>query len=223
MDAYQQRVIAYADVLGWTNACNNPRRYQDVRAAATGIRDYALNFSKPIKDALKNTKGVTSFDIEQQNQIEFCFFSDNFAVSAPADHAQTLLKILSFASDALLQRKFLLRGAVTLGLLYHDHHGVIFGPALIDAVEIEKTAYHPRLLCSESVVELLDKAGLKENLLLQDSDQRWVVNIAIGSSHALSNLNKIIDDEIATSRKFSDKWIYLRKLLQSMHSKRRAQ
>ena len=48
----------------------------------------------------------------------------------------------------LLRKGFLIRGAITVGDMYHDEH-YCFGPALIEAVELEKLAMYPRVILIE--------------------------------------------------------------------------
>jgi len=34
MDVYEQRIIVYADILGWSNACNDMARFPSLKKAA---------------------------------------------------------------------------------------------------------------------------------------------------------------------------------------------
>lgn len=56
----------------------------------------------------------------------------------------------------LISKGILLRGAVTAGLLYHGDDQV-FGPALNEAVALERLANYPRVILDR---EILDEAGL---------------------------------------------------------------
>jgi hypothetical protein len=59
----------------------------------------------------------------------------------------------------LASRGILLRGAVTSGPLYHDQD-FVFGPALNEAVALEKLANYPRVILDG---EILDEAGLRRS------------------------------------------------------------
>jgi hypothetical protein len=172
---------------------------------------------------------TSSEDFNKYALIEFSFFSDNFAVSAPVEHADWVFGILSCASLKLLHMNFLVRGAVTLGELYHEKN-VIFGPALIEAVDMEKKAEYPRLLCSENLVEFLNKTDYKDKnkVILRDCHHDWIVNITTAladdskssekeKSDVLDNFNNIINNNIAKLEKCAKKWRYFQEILPIMY------
>jgi hypothetical protein len=217
-NAYEQRVVAYADILGWGDACKDLSKYPKLRTAAQAIADHARNFSLKTKESLKGAVGVPPTFVEQHSSVEFSFFSDNFAISVPPGRAESLFTILAWASNNLLLAGFLVRGGITMGDLYHDPN-VIFGPALIEAVELEKEAIYPRLLCSARLREFLANQTYKDRVVIQNED-KLIVNIAVGSSLALSDLSKTIEKELATLEKDSKqwkKWLYLQKVLPQMY------
>jgi hypothetical protein len=217
MHVYEHRIIAYADILGWSNSCNDLSQVPCLLKAAGAIADYAHKFSLSVKESLKNATGVSPVTIEQHAGIGFSFFSDNFAVSAPVAHVQIIFKILAFATHELLRWGFLIRGAVTLGYLYHDYRGIIFGPALIEAVHMEKNARYPRLLCSDRLIEFLNTTDYREQVIVCDCDKKWVANIAYGSSHAMDDLNKIIEEKLTIQTNVMDKWQYMQEMLPLMY------
>ena len=215
MNTYEQRIIAYADILGWSAACNDLLKYPKLQLAAQAIADYARNFSPQIKGTIMNMVGVPSSTVEQHGSVEFAFFSDNFAISVPPAQAETLFKILAWATDMLLHAGFLVRGGVALGALHHAHN-VIFGPALIEAVNLEKLANNPRLLCSVRLAEFLEDQPYKGSVVIRDGEQ-LIVNIALGSALSLADLSKIMEKELTNYRKIADKWLYLTQMLPKMH------
>ena len=211
MNDYEQRIVVYADVLGWSDACRDLSQFPSLQNAANEIAKYARKFSLSVKRALKTT--------EQHTVIQFSFFSDNFAVSAPVDDDQVkmIFKIIAFATHELMRVGFLIRGAVTLGGLYHDDTGVIFGPALVEAVDMEKKTGYPRLICSDCLIEFLDRTDYKDNVIICDLDKKWVANIACGSFHAMTDLNMIIDEKLVVLNKNKDKWQYMQEMLPRMY------
>jgi hypothetical protein len=219
MDVYEQRIIVYADILGWSNACKDLSQFPSLKKAADKIADYARNFSLPVKESLKNAQGVSPATIAQHAEIQFYFFSDNFAISAPVDHdhVKMIFKFIAFATHELLRAGFLIRGAFTLGDLYHDDASVIFGPAIVEAVDIEKKACYPRIVCGDRLIEFLDKTDYKNNVIISDLNKKWVVNIACGSIIAMTDLNKIIEEKLTTQNKFKDKWQYMQDMLPLMY------
>jgi hypothetical protein len=154
----------------------------------------------------------------QHGSVEFSLFSDNFAVSVPVGQAETLFKILAWASNELLQAGFLVRGGIALGYLHHDHD-VVFGPALVEAVKLEGDAIYPRVLCSASLTEFLADQTYRDSVVIHDED-RLIVNIAAGSTLALADLSKVVERELATHEKCSDKWkkwSYIQGILPKMY------
>jgi hypothetical protein len=219
MNVYEHRIIVYADILGWSNACRDLPQFTFLQKAADEIANYARNFSLPIKQALRNAQGVPPKTTEQHAVIRFSFFSDNFAVSAPVDHdhVKMIFKIIAFATHELIRVGFLIRGAVTLGGLYHDDAGVIFGPALVEAVDIEKKACYPRIVCGDNLIDFLNKTDYKNNVIISDINKNWVTNIACGSSYAMTDLDKIIENNLGKLTKFKDKWQYMQDMLPRMY------
>lgn len=218
---YEERIVAYADILGWSNATNDPAQFNEVRETITLIYDHAYNFSQSIKDAMRTAPGVPKRLIEGHSCIEFSYFSDSFSVSAPVAQGEDIFKILSFANDRLLRKGFAVRGGVTKGLLYH-RRGIIFGPALVEAVKLEKHANDPAFICSDTLVEYLDKTGHKQKVFFDDSS-RWVVNVACGSFHARDDLMNIIKDQLLRHNpecKIHKKWSYLKAILPKMYAVR---
>lgn len=242
MSIYKQRIIGYVDILGWTNACNDLSQQTNVIQAAESIKKHAENFSPLTKDYFESQSKKDYFikiagysshteSSEKFNEyasIEFSFFSDNFAVSAPVEHAKWVFGILSWASLALLHTNFLVRGAVTLGDLYHEKN-VIFGPALIEAVNMEKKVNYPRLICSKKLVEFLNKTDYKDKVVLRDDRHQddWIVNITTAladsdsseteKSYVLDNFNRIVNDNISKLEKCAEKWQYFQEILPIMY------
>lgn len=217
MNVYEQRIISYADILGWSDSCNDLSKEPDMLKATNAIKDYALKFSLSVKEMLKDKRGLSSAMLENHAGIRFSFFSDNFAVSAPVEYGSAIFKILAFASHELLRANFLIRGSVTLGSLYHDDNGVIFGPALKEAVDMEKKACYPRMLCSPSLIEFLDKTDYKTKSIVLDIEDKWVANIACGSIDALTDLKMILKKEISKQTKVMEKWKYMEVMLPRMY------
>lgn len=214
---YEERVIAFVDILGWSSATDDLSKFTNVREAVTLIASHARSFSTNVKKTLKARPGVPAPAIEEHASIEFSYFSDSFAVSAPIAHSQIVFKILSFASDNLLHKGFLVRGGVTIGKLYH-RDGVIFGPALLEAVKLEgHDAVYPRLLCSGKLVEHLNCFDYKDNVVLQDCCHDTIVNVACGSLLARDCLMAIIRNQTHALESIIRKWRYMERMLPIMY------
>jgi len=132
---YEDRVVAYFDILGWGShileAGEDPARIARLAAAVRMFTSHVGAVGD--KDARITT------------------FSDNVVFSkryAPEDIPWFLHGIATIMLGAATFG-FLVRGGVTRGSLIHDEH-IVFGPALNRAYELEsKQAVYPRVLIDE--------------------------------------------------------------------------
>jgi|GEM_PF-724888 len=215
LPSYDERIIAYGDILGWKDACNDPSRCGELIEVVRVIADRAIE--------LQNTKHMLNqlepSEVPELRGIEFSFFSDNFAVSAPVPYGQKVFDMVAFVTIQLLLKKFPVRGAVTMGKVYH--HGTnIFGPALVEAVEIEQDeACYPRFLCSATLSEYLEKTDYKNKVVLPDQYEDVVAKIACETSFLKTQVMRIVEEELAglkRNRKLTRKWKYLQAMLPRM-------
>ncbi len=223
---YETRLIAFVDILGWSEASKCKSEYSRLKFTIEKISDYARSFSPETKNILKNTPRIPAASIQEHASIEFSFFSDCFVVSTPVDYGYRIFDILKWAShEVLLPEGFLVRGGVTIGNLHHCK-GTIFGPAMVKAVRLEEEAVYPRLLCGGEKLEHYLKQNSYNNVLI-DFDSKWVVNIALGSLSAKDQLMEIIDCKIKKienkiklsedEKKKRDKWKYQQQTLPKMY------
>ena len=91
-----------------------------------------------------------------------------------------VVEIAKWAFDILLNVGFLTRGAITSGPLYHADN-IIYGPGHVEAVNYEKEVKGPFILCSPSVIDLLEKSNCKKEKTLIVGIEQRVVNVAVGS------------------------------------------
>jgi len=84
-------------------------------------------------------------------------FSDSILISIKADNvAESQIKsYLWIITNYFLQRKFLVRGGITVGKLVHKS-SIVYGQALIDAYKLENDdAGPPRIILSEALSDAL--------------------------------------------------------------------
>ena len=88
------------------------------------------------------------------------WFTDNVVIGTPLTGWQDFEQALGFTQInvsymilLLLQAGYLSRGAITFGEHYMDER-FVFGPALIEAVEIEESTKWPRVALSDEAAEL---------------------------------------------------------------------
>ncbi|WP_445151551.1 hypothetical protein [Baekduia sp. Peel2402] len=105
------------------------------------------------------------------------FFSDTLVVAAPADDPAVAVDVLvrdaAELQRALTLRGFFVRGGLSLGL-FHMSEGLIFGPALVEAYELEcRVAVHPRIVLSKEAELALPRSATR---VMRDGDGRAFVN-----------------------------------------------
>jgi hypothetical protein len=140
--AYERRLVAYYDVLGWRKkieqAGDDPTELQILR---TIVGMFGL-LSKTLTKGNAETRMST--------------FSDNVVVSEPYDQDQRSLLVflmrLGFVQLSAASSGFLIRGAVTIGQIMHDEE-MVFGPALNRAYELERSlAVYPRIVLDPDII-----------------------------------------------------------------------
>ena len=128
---YQPYFVAYIDILGFKEIVNNL-----APAAIASFRD-------------RLRKGIRSSGIDRSNRmIRVKMFSDSLTMTAPAREYPLAIFLFSIGhfEVEMARRGFFLRGAVVHGDHYEDDR-LLFGPALIKAVEFERTlALWPRII-----------------------------------------------------------------------------
>jgi hypothetical protein len=164
---YEKRIIAFIDILGFKNKVKESEKGSSILntidsplnylfAWETGQQnkwDYKFIQSEPDVNANK-----TAYDIAHLCRC-ICF-SDCFVVSIPYvcttvhRHFSTFVSNLARICWKFMQAGMPLRGGITIGNLVHTEK-VIYGPAMVDAVQLEKSAIYPRIILSKDLIEKL--------------------------------------------------------------------
>jgi hypothetical protein len=233
---YERRLVAFVDILGWSEACKTESA-QLVEAAEL-IHQTAEGYSEQEKAKIAemaNHPGMTLNPMYKM--VHMAAFSDSIAVSMPTSFGHRILGGVTDLCRNLLRLGFLTRGGITIGDLYHVEN-VIFGPALVEAVQLEKEAVYPRLVCSPTLVEFLAeyKWDDRSDPIVSDHLGRKIANLFpvelvpstgnLDRSFAeklwkLSDIETILNREIQKftekkSDKLTEKWRYMRDVLPIM-------
>jgi len=239
---YQKRLLLYADILGW-RAETARGDGSKALGAVQHIQRRVTEINQGIREELKaqdgkmieTELGLRRVDFNQMFlAVQFGAFSDHFVLSLPAAYSFRILSIAAHLVIDLLRNEFLTRGAIVLGDLYHVDN-VIFGPALLHAVNLEENeAFYPRILVTDDVVDHCSKRFGDQKLTTMISDQtgRSVVNpfalqldgpdnvIAsfINENFFLSDIKSIITSQISrlkaeNQHRYAEKWRYLYNLI----------
>lgn len=139
--------VAFVDVLG-------------VKEHATGA-DAGTTLAT-LDAGLRTARKKSEFDL-QFPEHHASWFSDNLAICCPLQqvhHAETLLgtmlRGISWLELSLAVKGFFLRGGLAAGEHFADDL-VSFGPALVDAVELERLACRPRVILGESMLPFVQE------------------------------------------------------------------
>ena len=135
---YEKRVVAFIDILGFKNIVSNITNFDKIKKVANALKEEK-------KDTDKWNK------IGDNDSFLETYFSDSLIMSSRLEYGGffDLINQIAFIMQIITECGFVARGGISYGDLYHKD-GVIFGPALIDAYNIESNiAIYPRVLMSE--------------------------------------------------------------------------
>jgi hypothetical protein len=181
---YEQTFIAFLDFLGFSEAS---RELDDV--ARLRVLDLLLALVQ-LRAEFSATSSQGAGGTQYYVQPAISTFSDNIVISfnlealrAAVNTSDSLpewfLVLPRFAdlvaaiSAQALRLGLLMRGAATIGRLYRGN-GVVFGEALIEAVQLEKrTANYPRVILSSAAAK---EFGSKQPFIKRDDDGIYYVD-----------------------------------------------
>jgi hypothetical protein len=132
---YAHRVVAFIDILGFKELIFRGREAE-------------------VFAALKLAKESETGHFHNAPEMRLTAFSDSIVISDKVGEGFGYPRLLHFTSYLiwqLLEVGVLTRGGIGHGHLHHEN-GIVFGPALIEAYELEsKQAIYPRVLVPDSV------------------------------------------------------------------------
>lgn len=140
MDIYEKRAVAFIDILGFRDLVRRGRE-SEILSTMNSI---------PKKISFFAEGDLADLDFKVSS------FSDSVVASArfiAKNHVPAVVVAL-YAGElslALMQKGILTRGAIAVGMLHHQDPN-IFGPALIDAYELESNvAQYPRIIVPQKI------------------------------------------------------------------------
>ncbi|MGC2528704.1 MAG: hypothetical protein WA639_13215 [Candidatus Acidiferrum sp.] len=150
---YSQHLISYVDILGFREL----------------VQEKPPNFiSRAIRRVIETT--APDAQILKANRENYINFSDLIVHTVPIFSSSNKknpeglvfveINSLGLAQAALIEEGLLLRGAITIGEIERTY-GVLFGPGLISAYELEREhAQFPRIIVDPDVFEALKEIPL---------------------------------------------------------------
>jgi len=137
---YEKRLVLFLDVLGFSEIIDSTAKKPETLV-------------KLIK-ALDELRGI---HVDRSVLKRVTHFSDSIVVSYRIDKqaaAFSLLSGIAFGVIRMVEHGYLLRGAVTIGDLYHSKDHVV-GPAMVKAYRMEsKEANYPRVIVDPQIFAL---------------------------------------------------------------------
>lgn len=92
----------------------------------------------------------------RMKNVSYASISDSIVVSIKKAEKGSFTKILAFLytiQSLLIKEGIILRGAISIGELYHKDN-IVFGPALVQAYELERdSAIYPRCIILKSTLD----------------------------------------------------------------------
>jgi hypothetical protein len=139
--AYERRLILFIDFLGFKEVVASTERDPD-----------GLGRLLAAMDDIGTLGDASIFKSQRVTQ-----FSDSVVMSYRVTERSGvfwMINAIALTVISLAERGFLLRGAVTVGDLYHNARHIV-GPAMVKAYEMEsKVACHPRVIIDPAVIRL---------------------------------------------------------------------
>jgi hypothetical protein len=169
IDDYEYRIVTFIDILGFKKIVMDSEKDINLRNLISNALRYfkkwesserwGLKFIEIEEDAQKKT--IENFQIDTQT-VCTCF-SDSIVISVKVTEGKlnetfsTLIANIADMGNFLLRKGILIRGGITVGNLYHDENGVVYGSALIESYNLESTtAIYPRIILSKRLIDSLN-------------------------------------------------------------------
>jgi hypothetical protein len=166
---YEDRLVAFVDILGWSDMIANPATSAEKLALPATVLDLFVMDS--------NSEGFSG--------IKATLMSDTLVASwihckdGNTDWTAWYVLKLMGVVKSLWYYDIYTRGAIVFGKLFHDGQ-MVFGPALLEAYNIEKkVAVYPRIIITSSALRFIEHAHLDnhEPFYKRDDDGQVFLNV----------------------------------------------
>jgi hypothetical protein len=160
----EQRLVAFFDLLGFSSIIRphddmNVKKQDKILALLSELSENSGDFSY-------RADAVDEATTDHIIKPAISAFSDNIVYSFPLHSIAPVGSgpITSYLADQAgaifrqaLELGCLIRGGITVGQLHHDKQ-VIFGPALVEAYELEsRYAKTPRIIISDAAMDFIER------------------------------------------------------------------
>ena len=162
-----ERIVAFVDILGFKNMVDNSLKSQQS----------AENLHKALEriyELKKYNERLNDIESLREFGVEISTFSDSIIISYPIDFEGGLFFIIMELIHLQIDLVFygiLIRGGLSIGLLYHKEN-IVYGPAMNDAYYLEsKCAIYPRIIIKEEdIIKGIQKTKSRQHTLREEYD-----------------------------------------------------
>ncbi len=156
---YKRQLVAYIDLLGFSEATSSQEDKTTILSLLKSLASARSDFNIHVVEQTSNL-------ITTNTTPCVSTFSDNMIISYELEkedvaeinfHMSSLKRRLFMVALISLPMGFMIRGGITIGLLYHSQsESVVFGEALVEAHKLESAiAIYPRIVLSKAVSNLI--------------------------------------------------------------------
>lgn len=175
METYEERYVAFIDVLGFKELIERSETDEAVLQRLVHVLNDVTRMAE-LQKPLREQKEQPEY---WAGMFRISTFSDSVLISTHRDSLGLMLitLVVGLMSVKLLGKGVLTRGAISHGKLIHTEK-VVLGRGLIKAYQLESTtAIYPRILVDDSIV---NDPSIKDSMkarFREDFDGLWHLNI----------------------------------------------
>ena len=212
---YEEKYVLFIDIIGFKNLIET-KESVDIKTIYDFIR-YHIR-----ENSLSSVMWCIIPD-EVLNEISYVIMSDSIAMSFPKNKHGILALIMYCITIQMklldLDFHVLFRGGISVGEIY-CHGQICYGPALIEAIELEKLAKNPRIIMPKDLFTDI-RADTDDNnkiiidaFIKEDIDGFYYIDyidlLPLYNNRAL-RLKALIENELANaSSPYFSKYVWLR-------------
>lgn len=194
---YEERITAFIDILGFRNIVKNTTNNTSYAEQVFNVLNTMksefissemfgeLNINAIPESELedvKNTIALVSKAFISDSSIRVTHFSDSIVLSIRLENDMYAMSLIEYIGRLIYRLwkdfKILIRGSIVVGSLTHIEGGSLFGPAMVNAYDLETNlANYPRIILDDKcymIVKNSPSFDFMELLFKPFSDSRTV-------------------------------------------------
>ncbi len=188
---YDDRLVAFIDILGISDLAEDDDRAEEVLNTMSKVRTYVI---------------AECNELFLAGKLDYIQIGDGFVIVTRLRQINRLCKILSFIQwQTLIESKTLLRGVLTAGRVQGSMaEGFFIGPAIINAYKLEReNAIFPRIIYMSEIEKYVSKKQIKFGYIAEDQDKIRYLDF-IGHNCDDKKISKKTLDHLLTTQGVKD-------------------